>query len=290
MSSRLSEARVAVVGAGPAGIACAVQLVRAGIPVDLYDPAPPGGTLREAWRVENYPGFPEGISGQELADRIGRALTPWNILPVPEQVEGLRRTKDGVCLEAGGRSLDYPAAVVATGSRPRRLEGIATEAGSEEKIFTSFRTIRSRGFRRIAIYGAGDVGLDWAEGLSAQAEVHVLFRGSHPRGLDLLVDRARQRGVTFRPCFQLEAIQRHDQGIRLTGSEGNLHADALLLALGRVPRLDFLDSGIEIPNRGGTIDGRIYFAGDAVNGYRRQTAIAAGDGLHVAMEVKSQWK
>ncbi|MCK4410221.1 MAG: NAD(P)-binding protein, partial [Candidatus Eisenbacteria sp.] len=55
-----------IIGAGPAGIAAAVQLARHGVAAVVFEGGPTGGLLRTAWRVENFPGFPGGISGPEL--------------------------------------------------------------------------------------------------------------------------------------------------------------------------------------------------------------------------------
>ena len=69
--------QVVIVGAGPAGIACAVQLRRYGLDPLLLEKDQPGGLLKNAWRIDNYPGYPEGIGGSALVNRIdGRLPLP----------------------------------------------------------------------------------------------------------------------------------------------------------------------------------------------------------------------
>ena len=78
--------KVAVIGAGPAGIACAVQLKRAGIIPMVFEQGRIGGLLNNAYRVENYPGFPEGISGPSLVRKFKKQMQQWHIRVIHESV------------------------------------------------------------------------------------------------------------------------------------------------------------------------------------------------------------
>ncbi|MCP5108408.1 MAG: NAD(P)/FAD-dependent oxidoreductase, partial [bacterium] len=111
---------VAIIGAGPAGIAAAVQLKRYGIKCLLFEKDRPGGLLKNAHRVENYPGFPRGITGPQLAELLREHLEVFRITPVIEAVEGLEYWETENCyLITTGESV-YQAKIVvsACGTAP----------------------------------------------------------------------------------------------------------------------------------------------------------------------------
>jgi len=108
---------VIVVGGGPAGIACAVQLKRSGIPVKIIERKRAGGLVWNAWRIENYPGFPEGISGEELAERLERHLEEWDIPVLQEEV---KRIEPGFRIFTNRNTHETEFVVVASGTIPRK--------------------------------------------------------------------------------------------------------------------------------------------------------------------------
>ena len=77
---------VAIIGAGPAGIAAAIQCHRQGIDFILFEQAQVGGLLNNAHLVENYPGFPAGIAGRFLIDKFSRQLSNLSVAVITEQV------------------------------------------------------------------------------------------------------------------------------------------------------------------------------------------------------------
>jgi len=122
--ARLSDAEVAIIGAGPAGIAAAVQLKRYGIEPLVFEKGRIGGLLWNANLVENYPGFPEGISGPELVGKLEAQLRKASIDVIYEEVV---RLEEGFGLKTEGGSYTADIVVVASGTEPRRFPGRISE-------------------------------------------------------------------------------------------------------------------------------------------------------------------
>lgn len=273
-SCPVSEKRIAVVGGGPAGTSCAVQLKRSGFNPALYEEDRIGGTLHEAHRIENYPGFPDGITGSDLAQKLARSLDRWEVHIVRQRVEEIRQINDGIQVITNSGMQTFDHLVLATGTRPDTLD-LGPEVTSE-LIHSSIRTVLERQPESVGIIGGGDAALDYAIHLSGFCRVHLVTRTGDLKGLPLLEERAKARGVTFHPGFSPSSVISQPDGIHLELNDETLNVSCLLTAIGRSPR-DELDRDLSGPT--------IHRIGDLVNGSWRQAAIAAGNGLKTAMEI-----
>ena len=112
---------VAVIGAGPAGIAASIYLKRAGLDVTLFEKDEIGGLLLNAYLVENYPGFPLGIEGKQLCRLMKRHLKKWNIKPIKKEVKAVIIKKNSFILNAQGSENTFRAVILATGTTPKEL-------------------------------------------------------------------------------------------------------------------------------------------------------------------------
>ena len=110
---------VTIIGGGPAGMATAIQLKRHGIDGLLLERDELGGLLWNAKRVENYPGFPGGISGPELVGLIKRQFCETGCRFSFEELRRLGRRNGVFALETGDKTFSSEVVVVATGTRPR---------------------------------------------------------------------------------------------------------------------------------------------------------------------------
>jgi thioredoxin reductase (NADPH) len=234
--------------------------------------------------VENYPGFPGGVSGIRLADLIRRGIERWSIEIIPEQVVSLERRREGFELRTPERIRSHRIVIVATGTRPRRLTGIPVDERARDRVFYEVPPPEDIQIRTLGILGAGDVAVDYALGFSEKSEVHVFHRSPVPTCLPLLLRRAREKGVHFHGEHSLMAVGADDSGLTLEFPDTSQRVDALLPAIGREPVLDFLDSRLR-EERDKRESSDLFFIGDVVNEQYRQVAIAAGDGLRAAMEV-----
>jgi len=296
---------LAVVGAGPAGLAAAIQARRAGAELCLLDPdGYDGAQARAASWIENYPGFPGGIDGARLMDRFVAQAREHGLEPVRERVLAVHRSSapdGGLTLElAGGRRLIARAVIVATGAVPRTLQLELPEGAPVAYRADALARVRGQ---RLLVLGGGEAALDQALRLRrlGAARVDVAFRAAAPRALDLLVRRARAQGITLRPRAHLARLGQGSDGW-VAGLDGadpvTLDVDAVVVCIGK------LGAGPEprLPGEASVVDrlGRtplpgLYRIGDCCRGRYRQVAVAVGDGVAAAMHATSylqngQWE
>jgi len=280
--------KVAIIGAGPAGIAAAIQLQRSGITPLVFEQTRIGGLLNNAFFVENYPGFPDGISGHELVAKFRKHLRKWKISILNERVTNLVKKKNTFFIMAR-KQYCADKLIIASGTAPKRPK-IWFE-NSPKKVVFEIYPIKNVRKKKIVIIGAGDAAYDYALNLGRHNSVTIVNRTKQRKGLNLLFRRMKQakykKHITYIPNTKLLGItQSHNNLITRFASKGErvtLSCDYLLYAIGRQPAVDFLSASIKkkFP-RGG---GNLFFAGDVKQGDLRQTSIAVGDGIKAAMKI-----
>lgn len=281
-----------IIGAGPAGIAAAIQLKRYGLEPLLLEKARVGGLLWNANWVENYPGFPNGVTGPKLIalmekqmQRLGVKVTRGEALRV--DCEG-----DGFVVETRETTYKINVVVVATGTKPHPIPNVVAE-NAHDRVFSEVRPLLEAREKRIVVVGAGDAAFDYALNLSKMRNsVNILNRGGAVKCLQLLFERAaRDPNITCRARMSVRRVEADETAGRLKvqceaeGMNESLEADYVLFAVGREPNLDFLSEDVRRRERELVEAGRLYFVGDVKNGLFRQTAIAAGDGLRAAIQI-----
>jgi thioredoxin reductase len=286
---------VAIVGAGPAGIAAAVQLKRSGIEPFLLERERVGGLLLNANLVENYPGFPQGISGEELARLFAEQLKNVGVKVHFEEVLRLDYDGSAFIIETTKRKIAVKIAVLASGTRPKEFADCEIPEEAKERIFYEVYPLREVRGRRFAIVGAGDAAFDYALNLARGNDVHILNRSLQVQCLPLLWKRAMAAPrIDYHENTVITKIVGSKGGLLLelatAGERWTLEADYVIFAIGRVPRLDYLSEGLRERSARLQEEGSLYLIGDVRRGIYRQTAIAVGDGIEAAMRIYRRLK
>lgn len=287
------KSQIIIVGGGPAGMACALQLKRHGLEPLLLERRELGGLLWNANLVENYPGFPNGVRGEKLIGLMKKQVERLGVEVKREEARQVTWSEDGFRIETERALRVARYLIVAAGTLSRALpDVIAPEA--KGRVLTEVWPLANASERKIIIVGAGDAAFDYALNLAQRGNfVTILNRGENVKCLELLFERAAQeKRIEYRAGVAVHEIKADERAGRLEvrceamrQGEVSLHADHVLFAIGRVPNLDFLSDEIRERAQDLVESGRLYFIGDVKNDSFRQAAIAAGDGLRAAMAI-----
>ncbi len=212
-----------VVGAGPAGLAAAVYAASEGLSTVVMDAVATGGQASTSSRIENYPGFPAGVSGAELADRaVIQAQKFGATISVPVEATALGQ-RDGLQLVRLDDGTRIPArtVIIATGARYRRLDvpRLADFEGNSVYYAATFIEARFCGRRPVAVVGGGNS--------AGQATVFLAKHASRVRLLirhgDLGRDMSRYLVDQIQRLANVE-VMRHIEVRELVGRDGDLEA------------------------------------------------------------------
>ena len=289
---------VSIIGAGPAGCAAALQLKRLGIDSLLIEKERVGGLLLNANLVQNYPGFPTGITGLELSRLLGEHLARLNVEVLNAEVTELHYLNSSA--QPGGTLLltttkgefRSPIVVVASGTRPRRLTALAIPDEAVHRVLYEIYPILATRGKRIAIIGGGDAAFDYALTLaSLKNEITILNRTSRRKCLPSLWRQATQEeNIAYEENVQVVGLTSTGHGLLIQCRKGSnspvsMQVDYLVIAAGRSPHTDFITERTKeiIPHL--VCHRRLYLVGDVKRGIYRQVAIAVGDGVYAAMKI-----
>ncbi|MDD5466654.1 MAG: NAD(P)/FAD-dependent oxidoreductase [Anaerolineales bacterium] len=280
---------VLIVGAGPAGLAVALQLQRYGLVPRLFERSRPGGLLWNANRVENYPGFQGGISGPDLV----RAIL--------EQSKEVMITEEAVielCYEDGlfyAKTLarTYPAkvAVIASGTKPLLFSDLTIPHELQKRVLYEVIDILEVTNKKIVVVGNGDAAFDYAANMARANQVIILNRSNQVKCLPCLWKQAQEcHNLIYYPntaILRLVACTEGGMRVECSGPNGILgfQADYLVGAIGREPQLDFISESLNVQATELEKRGILHFVGDVKNGIFRQVAIAIGDGILAGMRI-----
>ncbi len=184
-----------ILGAGPAGLSASIYAVRAGIDCAVLEKLSPGGQVITTYMVENYPGFPEPVSGWELMSRMEDQARRLGVPIESGEAVSLRKDQQtGVFTVelAGGGELQARSVIAATGASFRRL-GIPGEGEFLGRGVSFCATCDGPFFkdRDVAVVGGGDVALEEAHFLTRFArKVYLIHRRNEFRGAKILQERA----------------------------------------------------------------------------------------------------
>jgi len=285
---------IAIIGAGPAGIAASIYLKRAGFEPLVFEKGDIGGLLLNANLVENYPGFPEGITGKELVKLFKNQLLRLDIYVENKEVKEVNIDGDGFKLITSNEILNPRALIITSGTIPKDIELKGQSSVLGRKLFYEIKDIPPpKREDTFVVIGAGDAAFDYALNLSKDvSKVDIIFRSGKAKCLTLLEDRARKsKNIYVHPKTAPLHVKEEQGKIKIEcisdGKETIFTPKYGLIACGRSPNLNViskeLQKSLRIKKDGTTNIPGLYFAGDVRRGNFRQTGIAVGDGISTAM-------
>lgn len=288
-----------IVGGGPAGLAAAIYAAREGIDAIVVDANALGGQAGISDRIANYPGFPDGISGAELANRFVRQARRYGIeLLSAVSVATLRTDGNNLVTSlSSGQELSSAAVIVATGSKYRHLE----VPGEDEFIGGGVHFCATcdgpfyKGADEVVVIGGGNSALEEGLHLSEFAKrVRVLAR-SNLSASSVLRDRVLSDPQftvhTGMDILALEGAQgRFSAVVARDRQSGEIHrypAAAVFVFIGLTPNTEFLGGAVERDGGGFLVTSAtmetsmagVFAAGDVRAGSTKQLGSAVGDGI-----------
>lgn len=284
-SSHPSTFDCAIVGAGPAGLAAAMQAKRQGMSVAIFERSRPGGQALAANLIENFPGFPGGITGRELMELFTRQAESHGISIEREEVTKAASAGAGFEVRTPARTVHCMTVIVACGLKPKRL-GIHGEdelIGRRIFAYVDPSTVDHKD-KRVVVIGSGDAAFDQAMNFSKKARsVTITMRSEKPRCIPLLAERAQNAGVSMMHRLVPKAFEEKGCGIFIRFADGGkdrtIACDIAITCVGKEADFDFLSQEL----RSGAQPG-LFFAGDCRRSRQRHIAIAVGEGIAAAME------
>ena len=291
-----------IVGAGPAGITAAMYLARAGCSVLLFEQMTPGGQVLLTEKLENYPGYPAGIKGYELADQFAAHLDGLAGIERPQgEVSSITGTAGNFTIKAEAGADEYHARVVlvCSGARHRKLGLEKEDAFIGRGV--SYCALCDGNFYRgqtVAVAGGGNSAMEESLYLAnIAAKVHLIHRRDAFRGLKIYQDRLLANDkVQLHLNTVIEALEGDKEltGLSLknveTGARESLPVNGLFVYVGFAPQTGFLPGAVDRDAQGFlTTDTEmrtnvpgIFAAGDIRSKLCRQVITAAGDGATAA--------
>jgi len=274
-----------IIGAGPAGIASAIYLKRAGLDICVLEKKRIGGLLHNAHLVENYPGF-HGVRGKELAGHMQGQLNEWGIEVHHETATTILEEENGfrtATLKVDGTFNNWHSktVVVATGTLPKTMDIDGAQDMEGIHLFYEVADLPEPvSDKEVVIIGSGDAAFDYGLNLSEQgASVRILFRSKEPKCLSLLNERvAKDPNIALEANWAPISFREHNARIVIRSHLEEIEADYVLGAIGREPNIGLIKGFRSRPEG-------IFVSGDVQQGKCRQVGIAVGDGIKAAMDV-----
>ncbi|WP_017792723.1 thioredoxin-disulfide reductase [Leucobacter salsicius] len=298
--------QIIIIGSGPAGFTAAIYAARAGLePLMFASSVGIGGELMNTTEVENFPGFPEGIQGPELMQKMQEQAEKFGTEVVYDDVTDLDLDGDVKRVTSSDGVVHEAAAVIyATGSAYRKIG-----APGEEKLtghgVSSCATCDGFFFREqtIAVVGGGDSAMEEATFLTRFAsKVYVIHRRDELKASKIMQQRAfDNEKIEFIWNSEVASIEGESGVTGMTlrstvdGTESNLDVTGVFVAIGNDPRTHLVHGKLDLTDVGTiAVDGRssrtsvegVFAAGDVIDPTYRQAITAAGSGTVAALDAE----
>lgn len=298
-----------IIGSGPAGFTAAIYASRSSLTPVVYEGLQPGGQLMQTTEIENFPGYPEGTTGQELmddlraqAERLGAEVREGLVTKVKFCKDGSQPHK--VTLD-DGTEVEAHTVIISTGASAKYL-GLDDEKKYAGMGVSACATCDGFFYRKkvVAVVGGGDTACEEAQYLAGLAKkVYMLVRRDVLRASDAMVQKVKGiENIEILWNTQAEGLfgENGVEGVHLVenkGKDGERHydlpIDGFFLAIGHHPNSEVFRPDVEVDEQGyikvqhpttATNIPGVFAAGDVADPLYRQAISAAGNGCRAAID------
>jgi len=302
------KVRCLIIGSGPAGYTAAIYASRANLEPVLYEGMEPGGQLTTTTDVENFPGYPDGITGPEMMEdlkkqamRFGADVRSGRATAVDFSVRPLKVTIDNE------KVVEADTVIISTGATAKYL-GLPDETRYAGQGVSACATCDGFFYRKkkVAVVGGGDTACEEATYLSGLADkVYMIVRKPYLRASQIMQDRV-MNNPKIEILFEHNAVglfgERGVEGVHLVKRMGepdeekrDIAVDGFFLAIGHKPNTEIFSNytdldavgyiKTEAPSTRTNIEG-VFACGDVADPIYRQAVTAAGTGCRAAMDAE----
>ena len=302
------KVRCLIIGSGPAGYTAAIYASRANLSPVLYEGIQPGGQLTTTTDVENFPGYPEGVSGTELMEDLKKQATRYGAdirNGIATEVDFNSYPKKVVI--DGEKTILTDTVIIATGASAKYL-GLADETKYAGMGVSACATCDGFFYRKkvVAVVGGGDTACEEAMYLSGLAgKVYLIVRKPYLRASKVMQDRV-MRNDKIEVLFECNAVglfgENGVEGVHVIRHMGeaneekfDIAIDGFFLAIGHSPNTKIFEGQLNLDSVGyiitqpgspkTCIEG-VFAAGDVADPHYRQAITAAGTGCQAAIEAE----
>jgi len=296
--------KVVIVGSGPAGYTAATYAARAELSPLVIAGIQFGGQLMLTTDVENYPGFPDGVTGPEMMELFQKQAERFGTEVLLEDADEIELGEKPFRVRTASRVVTADAVILATGASARWL-GLESETRLQNRGVSACATCDGALFRNkpMAVVGGGDTALEEALFLTRFAtKVTLIHRRDQLRGSKIMQERAFAHDkIDFAWNSEVDEVigEEYVTGVRLrdvtNGKKRDLPVEALFIAIGHQPNTGVLKGQVDLDDVGyvrvapgstrTSIEG-VFACGDVMDPVYRQAVTAAGSGCMAAIDVE----
>jgi thioredoxin reductase (NADPH) len=298
-----------IIGGGPAGLTAGIYAARSRLKTLLIEKGVPGGQIATSERVENFPGFPQGISGQELVSRMEEQAKKFGLeIKNLTEAMNLKKIEEGIKISTSEGEFFSKVVIIATGSSPEKL-GIPGEKEFAGRGVSYCATCDGAFFkdRKVLVVGGGNSAIEEAIHLTKfAAKVTVVHRRDELRATKILQERAfKNPKIEFVWNSHLVKVMGGDKvekvvlRNKITQEESEIEVEGVFIYVGVKPNVSFLPPDIKVDEKGFILTDEnletsvkgIFAAGDVRSNKLKQVVVACGEGAlaaHIAEKYLSR--
>ena len=299
---------IIILGTGCAGLTAAIYTGRAQLNPLVLEGSQPGGQLTTTSEVENFPGFPEGIDGYTMMDRLRKQAARFGARFEHAKIDSIEVNGTTKILHAGDKTFEAKAVIIATGARPRLLDIPGEKEMYGGKGVTTCATCDGAFYRDmdVTVIGGGDSACEEALFLTRFcSKVTLVHRRDTLRASKIMAERTlAHEKIEVVWNANPEAVLADESGnaraLKVkktdTGDSEEIPCKGVFIAIGHIPNTDFVqglldrdDNGYIVPASESQVRTSLpglFAAGDSVDHVYRQAITAAGMGCQSAIEVE----